>query len=99
MRAGSWVEVPGNRPALSFDGGETVVQFDPISGDTHFLSMLPALVLEQMTHQPLTFDQLVHRLADGAITDLDDEAMAAIAKTLDFLEGAELVEFHPPEID
>lgn len=99
MSGGSWSLAPGDMISFSFDDGETTVMFDRSSGDSHFLSMLPALVLEQLASHPLSYEQLVRQLADGSAADLDDDATAAIATTLDYLEGAELVQFEPPQTD
>lgn len=69
--------------------GEGVV-FDPVSGETHFLSDLPSLLLSAIDEQPSTLAELVERFA-GPV-DLDPTAQSQIVSALLFLEGAELVE-------
>lgn len=68
--------------------GESVV-FDRATGDTHFLSELPVLVLQQIDEKPVTMAQLLVRL--DCPEDLDDLAVAKIRDALATLEKAELV--------
>ncbi len=49
---------------------EPVPVFDPATGETHFLTELPALLLEAIGPSPATALELVERLA-GPV-DLDD---------------------------
>jgi PqqD family protein of HPr-rel-A system len=65
--------------------------FDPLSGETHFLSDLPDLVLDVIDTHPRPLDEIITRLTDGE--PLDDEGIAGnVAKALAYLEQAELVE-------
>jgi len=73
--------------------GEGVV-FDPSTGETHFLTELPALLLSVVDREPASQDTLVDRLA-GPL-DLDSTAEAQVLAALVYLEGAELVESLPP---
>jgi PqqD family protein of HPr-rel-A system len=69
--------------------GEGAV-FDPASGETHFLSELPALLLPFIDRQ---WHDLASLIADVAgSVDLDDQHRAKILSALTFLESAELVE-------
>lgn len=64
--------------------------FDPASGETHFLSELPALLLSAIDADWCAFDVLVERIA-GPL-ELDPQDQAKIVSSLGYLEGAELVE-------
>ena len=72
--------------------GEEVV-FDPSSGETHFLSDLPSLILSVVDDEPATYMELLERFS-GPV-DLDSQAESQIFAALMFLEGAELVESQP----
>lgn len=72
--------------------GEGVV-FDPSSGETHFLSDLPSLILSVVDELPASSAELVERFA-GPV-DLDADAQSQIIAALLFLESAELVESQP----
>lgn len=78
-------------PELVWDGepGDGPV-FDPLSGETHFLSQLPALILTVIDARWCSAAQLLERLA-GPVA-LDDQAEARLLAALDSLERAELVE-------
>jgi hypothetical protein len=69
--------------------GEGAV-FDPASGETHFLSELPALLLSSIGQEWHNLASLVVQIA-GTV-DLDDQHRAKILSALTFLESAELVE-------
>lgn len=69
------------------------IVFDPVSGETHFLSDLPALILSVIDEMPASYTELVERFA-GPV-DLDGGAQSQIVAALLFLEGAELVESQP----
>lgn len=68
--------------------------FDPASGETHFLSELPALILSTIDDSPATYAELVERFA-GPV-DLHHQATAQIIAALISLEGAELIESQAP---
>jgi hypothetical protein len=87
----SWRRVSVDCPECSYDG-HTVIMFDPSSGETHFLSPLPNLVLAHLSVEYLAFGQLIQELAGESPDGLGGDSLTAIAATLDFLEGAELVE-------
>lgn len=69
--------------------GEGAV-FDPASGETHFLSELPALLLPFIDQDWHDFGSLIAHIV-GSV-DLDDPHRAKILSALTFLESAELVE-------
>lgn len=84
-----------NGPDLIWEQGLTHgVVFDPASGETHFLSDLPALILSVIDALPASYTELVERFA-GPV-DLDGQANTQIVAALLFLEGAELVESKTP---
>lgn len=64
--------------------------FDPLSGETHFLAVLPLLLLESMTARPTPTSELVRRLAGDV--DPGKEGWGKIEAALLQLESAELVE-------
>ncbi|MCP5317461.1 MAG: HPr-rel-A system PqqD family peptide chaperone [Chromatiaceae bacterium] len=64
--------------------------FDPLTGETHFLSVLPAMVLEAVNEAPQTTERIAHSLGDPA--DFDAAAMKKVADALRYLERAEIVE-------
>ena len=69
---------------------QAVAVFDPASGETHFLSDLPALLLDVTNSCPVPFEVLYERLAGKQ--SLDDSAKARILAALRSLEGVELIE-------
>ena len=69
--------------------GEGAV-FDPASGETHFLSELPALLLGFIGREWSDLPGLIGYIA-GPV-DLDAQSEAKVMAALTFLEGAELVE-------
>jgi len=78
-------------PPLVWDGepGEGAV-FDPVSGETHFLSQLPALILTVVDDRWCGYPELIARLA-GPVA-LDGQAEEKVISALASLERAELVE-------
>lgn len=73
----------------TFDEDDVV--FDPATGETHFLTELPALLLTAIDRQPASHRDIVTRLA-GAETELDAADEARVLAALQFLVAAELVE-------
>jgi hypothetical protein len=61
-----------------------------LTGETHFLGELPALLVSVVGETPVPLEDLVERLA-GSIA-LDQHARTQINSALLFLEAAELVE-------
>ncbi len=73
-----------------YDAGEdTVVYFDPYSGDTHLLSDFAGYVMQQFDNRPLSTEDLVLRLSraiDSAdIPDLE-EALTSVLEELVLLD-------------
>ena len=64
--------------------------FDPATGETHFLSELPEVMLCVIDRTPASYSSLVERL--GGPNGLDKQAELKIVAALRFLEGAELIE-------
>ena len=64
--------------------------FDPSSGETHFLSELPSVMLSVIDRTPARYSLLVERL--GGSSGLDEQAEVKIIAALRSLETAELVE-------
>ena len=90
LRAWRKVAVPG--PECSYDNGQMTILFDTSSGETHFLGELPVLVLGCLSDEFLPFEQLIDALSGDSSSGLNNQSLTAIAASLDFLEGAELVE-------
>jgi PqqD family protein of HPr-rel-A system len=63
--------------------------FDPDTGETHFLSELPLLILTQIKANPTSLSELINRL-DGP-ADLAPGARQQIHQALLSLEQAELL--------
>lgn len=64
--------------------------FDPQSGETHFVSDLPFLVLSVLDQTPRTPDEIA-RLLSGPDA-LDSSSLEKIRSTLVYLAQAEIVE-------
>jgi hypothetical protein len=64
--------------------------FDPASGETFFLSELPAIVLLAIDRKPAPLPLLLERL--GGPVELDGQTTAKILAALSSLESAELIE-------
>jgi PqqD family protein of HPr-rel-A system len=64
---------------------DTVVYFDPHSGDTHLISEFAAYVMQQFGDQPLTTAELVSRISStieaGDSSDLTD-ALSGVLEEL-----------------
>ncbi len=69
--------------------GDGAAVFDPDTGETHFLSDLPALALREIDDTPVTLSRLIERL-DGP-EDLPAEARQQIHAALLSLEKVELI--------
>jgi len=72
--------------------------FDPISGETHILSELPALVLRHIGTEPATAQQVFEEMSGAAFAEQDQAALDQIVAALKFLANAELVESSPAKI-
>lgn len=70
-------------------GGATAV-FDPYTGETHYVSELPVLLLSCIDAQPALPEELISRLAGDV--ELDKDARSQVLASLVYLEAAELVE-------
>lgn len=81
------------KPLTSNSLWEMTIIFDPETGETHFLSDLPALLLEHIDQSPQTLKQLAGSI--DALDDLSDEARKQIRRALDLLEANELIESAP----
>jgi PqqD family protein of HPr-rel-A system len=64
--------------------------FDPATGETHFLTELPLLLLEAVDKLPSATDSLINTLA-GPVK-LEQDAADKILAALRLLEDAELIE-------
>ena len=73
------------------------VVFDPDTGETHFLSDLPAMALAEIDDTPVTLSGLIERL-DGP-DDLPAEARQQIRAALLSLEQVELITSESGETD
>jgi elongation factor P--beta-lysine ligase len=66
------------------------IVFDPSTGETHFLSELPALLLKYIDANPVTVSEMFDRIAGS--DSLDAEKANLIEESLTALVRAELVE-------
>jgi PqqD family protein of HPr-rel-A system len=70
----------------------TVVYFDASSGDTHLLSDFAGFVMQQLTTQPLSTEELVNRIAPSIdpeeVPDLEEMVSGVLEElvTLDILK-------------
>lgn len=70
----------------------TVVYFDAHSGDTHLLSEFAAFLLQQLDVQPLTTEELVHKVTPsieaGGNSDLEETVSGVLEElaALDILK-------------
>lgn len=82
-----------NGPAVSkLPHLDPVPVFDPATGETHFLTQLPLLLLEAMGESGREVERLIADLA-GPV-ELNDGAVGRVTAALRLLEDAELVESH-----
>jgi PqqD family protein of HPr-rel-A system len=65
--------------------------FDPDTGETHFLTELPALVLQAISPVPASAAELVQRLAGNV--QLDEDSAESVHSAVYQLEQAGLIEF------
>lgn len=87
-----WNEATASRrgkPLVWQRGWGMAIVFDPDSGQTHFLSELPALLLEHLGESPQTIDQIAASI--DAPADLRDDAREQIRRALVLLEDKELI--------
>jgi PqqD family protein of HPr-rel-A system len=68
---------------------EMTVVFDSSTGQTHFLSDLPLLLLSSLDAEPLDFEDIVDRLAGGS--KIERDAVDHIRIALEDLRRAELI--------
>ena len=66
--------------------------YSPRSGDVHVLNPAAYTLLQTLTLEPLTADELAERLASAAARPVDDELRAAVRESLTSLDEAALVE-------
>jgi PqqD family protein of HPr-rel-A system len=67
-----------------------IAVFDPSTGETHFLTELPALVLKAMDATAASEAELIRRIA-GPVA-LEDHSLQSVHAALNQLERAELIE-------
>lgn len=87
MRRKTWARTAP--PLLSVSNDDTTALFNPGTGQTHFLSDLPLLILEQVGDAPIGMSELIERL--GGSAELGPDAQQLIKSTLSSLEREELV--------
>jgi hypothetical protein len=73
--------------------GETILVFDPLTGETLYLSGLPSLIFAKLTLEPQKLTNIVDSMSGGL--DLTEEDWRKIEDALRLLEGSELVESVP----
>jgi PqqD family protein of HPr-rel-A system len=72
------------------------VAYSPRSGDVHLLNPAAYSLLDTLTREALTADELAERLAIAAARAVDDELKAAVLESLTSLDEAGLVEPSQP---
>jgi PqqD family protein of HPr-rel-A system len=72
------------------------VAYSPRSGDVHLLNPAAYSLLDTLTREALTADELAERLATAAARAVDDELKAAVLESLTSLDEAGLVEPSQP---
>lgn len=83
-----WVRCAPKPVSMLF--GEWTLVFDPATGETHFLTELPALLLDAVNDEGSHARELVERCVGQEQHAFDLASQVTLA--LDFLEAAELVE-------
>ena len=66
--------------------------YSPRSGDVHLLNPAAYSLLDTLTREALTADELAERLAESAARPVDSELKAAVLESLTNLDEAGLVE-------
>lgn len=89
--------VPGWRlrrgvPLLSHTWGDETVIFDPESGDTHLLNTASFGIVERLSSDPETIEQLASRVATSLDLPLDEQLRTYIEELLLDLAEIGLVE-------
>jgi PqqD family protein of HPr-rel-A system len=76
-----------------YDANEdTVVYFDAHSGDTHLLSAFAAHVMQQLSDQPLTTEELVNRISPAVEPSNIAELTKAISGVLEELLALDILQ-------
>ncbi len=70
---------------------DTVVYFDSHSGDTHLLSDFAAHVMQQLGADPLTTEELVHRISPTIESDNIPELTQAVSGVLEELLALDIL--------
>jgi len=88
-----------HQPLVWSESPEIGAVFDPVSGETHLINDLPALVLRHIRERPLTALQLFEEIAGEPFVETRDRAaLEQIVAALKFLATAELVESRSAEM-
>jgi PqqD family protein of HPr-rel-A system len=80
-------------PGQIYDAGEdSIVYFDPQSGDTHLLGSFAAFIIEQLQTEALDISLLTERAAPLADSDSSEDLEASISSIIEELEELEILE-------
>lgn len=80
----------------SWDGEESSVVFDVISGDTHLLDDLSLELVGLIDAQPATTSELAHKVADHFADGYNDEQIEFVQASLLQLQSVGLVARNTP---
>ena len=80
-------------PGRIYDSGEdSIVYFDPRSGDTHLLTSFAAFVIEQLTSEPMDIPALTDQAIPLAETERPENVRSAICAVIEELEQLDILE-------
>ena len=80
-------------PGQVYDAGEdSIVYFDPRSGDTHLLGSFAAFIIEQLKTESLDLATLTERTTPLADSDNLEELRESISAVIEELEEMEILE-------
>ncbi len=87
-----------DQPLVWSDSDQFFAVFDPVSGETHLLNELPAMLLQQVDAQPRTAAELLATILGEEAGEIAPQQIDQIIATLKFLAEAELIEIGRAEM-
>jgi PqqD family protein of HPr-rel-A system len=94
--ASRWRSADSRLVTRHWDGEDEWVVYSPRSGDVHLLNAAAHNLLDVLSTESLSSDELVKRLAEAAGRAADDELRQAVLESLASLDAAGLVEPQRP---
>jgi PqqD family protein of HPr-rel-A system len=80
-------------PGQVYDAGEdSIVYFDPRSGDTHLLGAFAAFIIDQLQTEALDLAALTERSVPLAESESPEKLRESISIVIDELEALEILE-------